>query len=687
MIPESHPIFDTKTNSSGKSRRFVFNIGIASKYGVLQGNTLRWCSAGGHEYQYLEFEPRIDYTSVVINESGSLLCLYNSKQVQILAVSWDESKSDTILISPPAGIKQALWHPRGRLGSCLAVLTTQDEICLYELLTEDYTEPTTILNTCTKELGMGSVVKDITSMSFSSDGLTLYLLSTSEGADIYSIYPCLPSEMEISGALLKSVFNKALLQYQDLNDNDSPDLRRKVTKQLQFVSKLQKKNDYKDTESHVVTISKAHRSPRAQGPFTINPFPDNLYLATGRQVEVIKLQGCAAELLLISFDDGTILECFPDREPVMSWEDEGFCENNSLIVLGSVNIGGEIALVNGYTFVVLSSAKVTFVSLRKLAQVIESSLNDCDISYFDEADLSEEVVEKNGRFCSAIICASSEKSCVALLSETTTSHIDIPFSLDAPKMRTALGTAKTDVEQYRPYGQPLNEVLALNEKVQALLKKPLQTGVSPSLRQAKLNNESNEDQLSLLTSISKEVMTRIASAQTLALSLYLRLSCQQGELTQHLETVSKVEELQSKVLRRLKDQSSRWEAAQAKNKSISSRLEQISSKLKQVSSSGKFQSQPISNHELEWFKEIRDQVIRFNRLVHEQQSLGNTLSNLKCELEYVHVESKEGKSGSSSADNKDEVPWDELRALLAKDLRIIGECQDSLQGVAKQLDS
>ncbi|SCV05190.1 LANO_0H02036g1_1 [Lachancea nothofagi CBS 11611] len=682
MDPESHPIFKSQPFEAGCSKRFVCNSSTSFKTVVVEGSTVKWCMLHEPDYQYVDFKPIQDYVEVVLNSSGTLLCLHNSQELQILTLDKNSNQPNEYKIPASAGVKQVLWHPNARLDSCLVVLTASDEICMFELLSDDYTKPTTVLNSSAAKYGMGSIIRDITSMSFSSDGMSLYLLNTSEGADVYSLYPFLPSDATLSEETIKYSFHKALLQYQELTDGDSSELKRRATKQLQFSSKLNSQlQDHikgrSDSSALDLTISKALRNSAIQGPYTINPFPESLYLATAVQLETLKF-GEHTELVLITFDDGTILQCFPDLEPMMSWENSESCHNNSLVSVGSLKSPGIISLVCDSNFVVLSPQKAVLVSLKRLTQAMEQSLSDYDARNLNE-DLSEQILQQEGAFDAAGVWSAG--SHIVLLSKNSTSHFDVPFSAKLMKKKQD-EPHKEIVAHRRPYDQPMAELIALNDKAQTLMKTPLSTAIEPRLRQSKLDNACNEEQLSLLTNISKEILNRVVIGQTLALSIHSRLMGQQDELAVQLRKVCEVRNKKEEASKKYTAQQDRWTSVQAKNQAIKSRFESLRDKLMEFSTSDKVRSQEISHTEMEWFKEIKNQIARFNRLVHSQRDLSENLSILKTELEYVQVEGRESGDSTRSTD----VSWEELRELLAKDAKIIGECQVELQGTASELN-
>ncbi|SCU97099.1 LAME_0F18514g1_1 [Lachancea meyersii CBS 8951] len=684
MLPEHHPIFKCQPFETGRLKRFVCHSESNDhKTVVVEGNSIKWCLPEESEYKFVDFTAITNCTNAVLNSLGTLLCLYSDRELQILSLDGAHSRETPIEYRIPVsrGVKQVLWHPNARLDSCFVVLTPSDEICMYELLSENVTEPTGVWNSSTFKPGTDTTVRDIVSIAFSNDGMTLYALNTSEGADIYSIYPFLPSEVELSDDAIQYCFHKALLQYNGLADGDSPQTKHQVTRQLQFASQLhtqlqKHRSEPGKTDPLVLPVSSSFRKAVMQGPYTINPFPERLYLATAVQLNTLNLNDNTSEILLISFDDGTILHCFPDSEPTMAWESVEVCQNNSLVTIKAMNLPGLIAVTSKSAFVVLSPQKASLVDVSRLTKTIDQALRDCDISELAEADLSEQIIEQQGSFETATLWSTGLQ--FVLLSKTSTSHLDIPTS-----KKTLIPREQKHIEkstQRRPYDQPMTELLALNKKVQSLMKTPLSTTIEPRLRQVKLDNASNEEQLSVLTDISKELLTRVMVAQTSVLSLHTRVMGQQGELTKQLEMVCEIKTKKKEICEKLIPQQERWRCVEKKNESIKNRFTALQHKLKQISASDEIKSRPIARSEMEWFMEVKNQISKFNRLVYSQRDLNETLSVLKTELEYVKVDGNSTTPGAV-----DDVSWEELRELLAKDAKIIGECQAELQTAANEL--
>ncbi|CEP64739.1 linker nucleoporin NUP82 LALA0_S13e01926g [Lachancea lanzarotensis] len=686
MLPEQHPIFKSQPFEAGCSKRFVCHSAKQDrKTVVVEKNSIKWCFPEHSEYHYANFSAIVNYHTAILNDLGTLLCLHNDQELQILSLE-GISSGDSLKeykFSVPTGIKQVLWHPNGRLASCIVVLSRNDEICMYELLSDDISVPTGIWNSTStsQKPGIDATVRDIVSMSFSNDGMTLYVINTSEGADVYSIYPFLPSEIEVTEEQVDHSFHKALLQYNGLTEGDSSQLKRFVTKQLRFASQVRslaqdQSNNLEKATKLLLPISNAFRMSVLQGPHTINPFPERLYDATAVQLNTLNLTDGTSEILLISFDDGTILQCFRDSEPVMAWECSNEALNNSLITLSASRIPGLISTVSRTEFVVLSPEKATLVDVSNLTKAINQSLLDCDIAVLLGADLSEQIHEQKGSFDSSSLWSTEQD--YVLLSSNATSHFVIPFTKRKPLLQEAGNTAA--LVQRRPYEQPITELLALNKRLQTLLKSPLSTAINSELRHRKLDDASNEEQLSVLTGISKELLNRVMVAQTLALMLHTRLTGQQRELTSHLEKVCDVVSRKKAIDEKLTPQQERWKKVQNTNQSIKERFTTLQDKLKTISLSDELTSKSISRTEMEWFLEVKNQVSKFNRLVCSQRDLNETLSLLKLRSGYVDVDN------TTTAEAMDTASWEALREQLAKDARIIAECQSQLENVSKELE-
>lgn len=682
MPIQSHPIFKTVSTGTNHAKRFFLSTEDSSKVLVIQGNSLKWTSLGQEDYEYAEFDAIEDYDHATLNNTGSLLCIYNDHCLQVVALTWNSIRPVVYNITPDVSIRQIVWHPRGVLDSTLVVLGENGELLVFELLSEDFTKPTLVLNSPSKQLGYSSNLMDITSICFSADGLTLYTLNTSDGGDLFSIYPFLPSKFSISPDSLNLIFHKALLQYETLGLNDDSSVKRNVIKQLQFVSRLHKQF----TDEQVLPangqltfeLSANYYEAGFQGPYTINPFPEKLYSVTAKQIQVLKFSGSASELLLISFDDGTILKCFPDLEPCMSWEKQEYSYNNSLILVDSMMAKGNLVSISYDKIVALGPEKATLVECDRIMNTLKRSLEEFDLSDLVSADITDVVTDFKGCFDSVGTWKFEGHLNLIMLSATEIKNTVL--SRTPEKVLTnSKPTAESKVKYEVHFSQPSNELDALHKKVQSACKSPLKTVIPPQQRLSQLKNESNEEQLSTLTKISREIMNRIMVSQTFGLTLHNRLKEQQAELTRQLSASSKILRNEEKISVLYDTQKSKWEKALNREQNIDNRLELLQQKLSQVAQSKQLQALPLSKAEIEWFLELRSQVSLFNKSVLEQQNVRESLDLLKADLDTL--------AQSCVLDNEKEAfSWKELQKVLEEDSEIIKKCNKELKTTADELE-
>lgn len=193
-----------------------------------------------------------------------------------------------------------------------------------------------------------------------------------------------------------------------------------------------------------------------------------------------------------------------------------------------------------------------------------------------------------------------------------------------------------------------------------------------------MKNEANENQLEIFTDISKEFLRKIIKAQSLGVSIYNRIHEQQFELTRQLQSTSKIIAKDEILQKKLEAQTEKWNSQSSRQAELMTRFGKLTENLSKVAESDKFKEQNISHGEMEWFKEIRNQILQFNGFVHSQKSIQQDLSYLKREL--IRIESE-----TINADKKSQNEWDELRKMLEVDSKIIKECNEELVHVSQQL--
>ena len=184
--------------------------------------------------------------------------------------------------------------------------------------------------------------------------------------------------------------------------------------------------------------------------------------------------------------------------------------------------------------------------------------------------------------------------------------------------------------------------------------------------------------MEIFTDVSKEFLQKIAKAQSLGVSIYNRIHEQQLELTRQLQSTCKIISKDVDLRKKFEAQNKKWDAQIIRQSKLMERFSKLTENLSEISKSNKFKEKNISNAEMEWFKEIRNQILQFNCYVHSQKSLQQDLSYLKRELTRIETE-------TIQVDKKSQSEWNELRKMLEIDSKIIKECNEELQHASQQL--
>lgn len=703
------PIFQASL-SANQSPRYIFSSHNGTRLVVIQDDIIRWCSLlTDPSYHSLNFSRHLvldDTFHAISSASGDLLCFYSDQEIFVMEIPWgylnlgDVSIQDAFQVfhysvdelelGSNSPIKKVLFHPKSYNDSCIVVLKNDDTITMFDILNQQ--EAPIILNKRNSSFGLDARVNDITDFAFSKDGLTLYCLNTTEGGDIFAFYPFLPSVLSLSEKDLGWILNKSLVMYESLNATTDYKVKRNITKQLQFVSKLHKNWDSKLAK---VQIEDEYRLVKMQGPFTINPFPNELYDYTASKITTIPIDSKQNEIVCVSFDDGSLIILFQDLEMSMSWDVDNYVYNNSLILIERIKLQQKE----------MKSLTALPDQLGKLYVTFESSVHQLDCTSWtsvlskciDESDLNAladvkfvskfEDIATIHQLSNFAYINWNDKSSLALISKEKLTIQNISNhkkeqSLNAPaELDTNVNSDKSDTGKrgYEiSFTQPINEILSLNESFQKVCLSPCERIIPPADRQLPLKNEANENQLEIFTDISKEFLRKIIKAQSLGVSIYNRIHEQQFELTRQLQSTSKIIAKDEILRKKLEAQTEKWNSQSSRQAELMTRFGKLTENLSKVAESDKFKEQNISHGEMEWFKEIRNQILQFNGFVHSQKSIQQDLSYLKREL--IRIESE-----TINADKKSQNEWDELRKMLEVDSKIIKECNEELVHVSQQL--
>lgn len=686
----SHPIFNRPGENS---KRFLCTSQDGSKVVIYQDSGIRWCNAFDSKYEFMPLDPTIkDINHAILSPTGTLLLLYNSKEIRVIEIPWGYSQVSyegfqkfryLIDSNQEPLIKQVLFHPLAYREHCIIILRGDNTIHLLDRYYPYEEQPNLlVLNQHDGAFGMEGLVTDIESITFSQDGLTLYALSVSEGCDIYAFYPCLPCSIKIDAHKLNNLMHKSLVQYENLSV-ETPDVtKRNTIKQFQFTSKLRQKLENDEAK---IDIPVDWLRVRGQGPFTIAPFPDRYYDRTAVQLKTLPI-GKANDLLLMSLNDGTVALLYQDLELTMCWDNKGYSYNNSLVLIESIRLErGELVLKQGTIdrfFVLSGTTDVYLVDTSPWSRMLCDCIENSDLEPLADLQFKSNISKLEGIShvdSYAMWRKNSEPSDVFVSRDAVFIKSTPPTQKPVP----AEDQKNSDVSIPRyevALKQPMSEILSLNAAFQTEAKKPLSKLIDPSKRQTKLNNESNEEQLEILTAASKEFLQKIGRAQAVGFNLHSRCLEQQYELSRQLQYSSEILSKQEKLKSKSQNQSSQCESKLQRQEKLLQRFNGLSEKLKRINESPKFREMNITDKEMAWFKEIRSQVLIFNQYVHNQKNLQDQLHYLQRELNRVSLE-------DNNVGEKSKTEWTELLSVLEADTKIIKECNNQLVHASSEVES
>lgn len=665
------------------SNRFFRTSHQGSRCVLYQDSSIRWGDVYKAKYRFMPLESPFERViDAILSESGDFLCVYNDVEIRIIEIPWAYSDVSSMTTAfqkyryfrkkDESEIKQVLFHPLASLDSTIVVLRADDSICLQNW--QD-SKDVILLNEHNRALGIDGVATDVSSMSFSRDGLTLYVLSLGEGGDVYAFYPCLPSKLKIGKKEVDFLMSKSLIQYDSLDVETAAETKTNTIKQLHFVAAIRKKAiNFSCNERFVTEISEERRQIRGQGPFTIAPFPEKLYDYTFQEIAVLPV-GEDVELVLVTLDNGTVAILFNDLELTMNWDSINYNHHNSFVLLETIKIEepGKIMTCDGQLgqFAIFSNTKTYFIDTKKWSEKMVNGIKNSDLRLVIEMDIESDitVIDSLPHANTVSFWKSFEEKSLVFVSNTS-----VVAKACTQDMLKAKRTGQLEDQSRSPYAphftQPMDEIMALNQSFQREASKPPSNLLDPRVRQEPLENASNEVQLDALTQISKDTMSKIARGQSLGLILHNRLIEQQFELTRQLKSAGDIIERQKVIKEVYQRELSSRDKIQSRQKMLTERLSNLQTKLAKVEDLPKFKDMKITRKEMEWFKEIRSQVINFNQYVHNQR-------NLQEQLRFVAKELKRKNSDTEQA--KFLGDWEQLREMLEEDTKILNDCNAQLK--------
>ncbi|QLL33877.1 hypothetical protein HG536_0F02020 [Torulaspora globosa] len=692
MKANSHRIFGGNFVSSNASERFFITAKDGSRAVAIEDSTVRWCDTSDQDYNFMPLLSKLGgFKHAVVSKDAEYVCLYSDVEFRMIEIPWGYKDASSMarafqkcshkLGRGEARYKQILFHPLACQQNTLVILKDDDSVTI--AYWKDITgTKDVVLNLSGGAYSLDSYVSDIESITFGVDGITLYALSISEGADIYSFYPCLPPVIDIPENLLDELMYKSLIQYEELTAETKSEIKENTIKQLQFVSKLRgSQSGVKSREIHSEL-----RQVRAQGPFTMAPFPDEIYGCNGRMICSMPIDQ-NKQLLIMALDDGKVAIFFQDLEPTMNWAFAGYSFNNSLVLVELIKL--EIRSIKQIMvekklpgrFSVLADNGMVSVDTTRWSTVLAKCLDESDLRPLGALDFKSETtfLQYNSTPQSVAFWSSNTEQCIVTVTATnimTKEIIRRHEESEEIKMSSEESVPKKAYEA--PYSQHIDEIMQLSRRFQKELAKSPGKIIDPRDRQVPLNNESNEKQLELLTEVSKELFQKIALGQSLGAALHNRLLEQQSDLSHQLKISEELIHKRDGIQDTLAWQTTRFGQLEARHSKLRTRLDKLKDNLSKIGESNKFKQMAISKKEMDWFREIRAQVLMFNQNVRSYQKQHEQLAFLRKELARISTMGADNESRSREE-------WQELHRMLQEDTRILQKCSHELNIASRQV--
>lgn len=692
MKADFHRILGGNFNTSNVSERFFITAKDGSIAVVIEDSMVRWCNTSDQDYSFMPLVSKFDgIKHVVVSKDAEYVCLYNDTEFRVIEIPWGYKDASDMarafqkcshkLGRDDARYKQILFHPLASQQDTLVILKDNDSITVANW--KDFTgAKDVVLNLSNGAYSLESYVSDIESITFGVDGITLYALSTSEGADIYAFYPCLPAVIDMPESLLDELMYKSLIQYEELTAEMKSEVKENTIRQLQFISKLRgSRNNVKLLEVHSDL-----RQVRAQGPFTMAPFPDKIYGSNGRMICGMPIDQ-NKQLLIMALDDGNVAIFFQDLEPTMNWAFAGYSFNNSLVLVELITLEASnikeiiVEKILPGRFFVLADKGVVSVDTSKWSTVLAKCLDESDLRPIGELDFKSETTftQYDSTPQSLAFWSSNTEQCIVTVTATNVSTRAVTTRDEESKEIKKPSNENIQKNTYEaPYSQRIDEIMLLSRRFQKELAKPPGKIIDPRDRQVPLNNESNEKQLELLTELSKELFQKIALGQSLGAALHNRLLEQQSDLAHQLKTSAELIQRRDDIQDALGCQTTRLGQLETRHEKLRSRLDKLKDSLNEVKESNKFKEMAINKKELEWFREIRAQVLMFNQNVRNYQKQREQLAFLRKELTRI-------SAIGADNDSRAREEWQELRRMLQEDTIILQKCCHELNVASRQV--
>ena len=698
---EKKPIFNNNLIASSigvppNEEYFVSSNHDGSKFVTMKKDQLRWGYIQKQKFSTMKVNIPNSYgeQNYTISDSRDTLCVFSKKGLKVVEIPWGyDDINNTMSFGFQTGwvtfdsmphIKEVMFHPRSINDNTLVVLFENDIIMLYDLDTCNKI----LINQHDKGFGFGTTIRDIKSMTFSRDGLTLYLLSVTDGGDIYALYPCLPSKIALEEEELKTATEKAVLLYDSLNGDTKDEVKRNVIRQYKFVSNLKSENVTNGKTEF--EMESEYRQVQLQGPFTISPYPIALYETTAKEIHRVNI-GLNSEVLLLTFSNGTILILFQDQEMSMCWNSRNYIYSNSMVVIENTkhfaqsSFDKELNIFKSFNetnlaMIACGEHGINIIDMSTWGDKLDKAITNADLSSIKTISFKSLVLQKmtfHTTFPECAVWRHKGKTGIIVSGpkgvKAELMTLDIPVDEDSEESKESSPILSTETTRFQAeFAQPIREIQDLTVAYVRRCKNPFTQVIPAHIRQQELANSTNEVQLDALTTLSTQLGAVILQGESLGVMLHSRLLEQQFALSNQIKGTSDIIEKQDTLVEKYETQKRVLTEKMTKQDQLAMRLIKLNQKVNEANSAALGPDNVISEQEMMWFKDIRNQIFKFNEFVRSQRALQSQLDYVKQELSKLQNKSKVTKSKTDSE-------WNELRKILESDASVIKQCNEELQ--------
>ena len=698
---EKKPIFNNNVISASigvptNQEYFISSNHDGSKLVTMKNDQLRWGYIHKQKFSTMGVKIPTNFgdQNYTISDSKNTLCVFNKNGLKVIEIPWGyDDITDTmsfgfqtcwITFDSMPHIKEVVFHPRSVDDNTLVVLFENDTIMLYDLDTGNKI----LINQHDSGFGFRTTVRDIKSMTFSRDGLTLYMLSVTDGGDIYALYPCLPSKIVLEEEELKTATEKAVLLYDSLSDDTKDEVKRNVIRQYKFVSNLKFENG-KNGKAEFEMESE-FRQVQLQGPFTISPYPNVLYETTAKEIHRVSI-GLNSEVIVLTFCNGTILILFQDQEMSMCWNSRNYIYSNSLVVIENVkhfeqsSFDNELHIFKSFNetnlaMLACGERGINIIDMSTWGDNLDKAITNADLSSIRTTSFKSLVFQKmifHTAFRECAVWRQKGKTGIIVSGpkgvKSELMKLDIPVDEDSQESKESSPILSTETTRFQAeFAQPIREIQDLTVAYVRRCKNPFTQVIPAHVRQQELANSTNEVQLDALTTLSTQLGAVILQGESLGVMLHSRLLEQQFALSNQIKGTSDIIEKQDALVEKYEIQKRVLTEKMAKQDKLAMRLIKLNQKINEANTVALGSDNVISEQELMWFKDIRNQIFKFNEFVRSQRALQSQLDYVKQELSKLQNKTKTTK-------NKTDEEWNELRKILENDASVIKQCNEELQ--------